>query len=86
MGRKRTKPLKFQFELNEIIYYIGGLREGYHNEPAKVLRRSTPKGNISYKLEFLKDGKVTIIQERFLRKLEEMELEKEVEKEEIKAE
>jgi len=83
LGRKRIHPKKFLFDINEILYYKGGLREGYHNELAKVLRRSTPKGNISYKIEFLKDGKVTIIQERFLGKVEELERELEKEKDNV---
>ena len=81
MGRKRIHPKKFLYDVNDILYYKGGFYEGLHHELVKVLRRSTPKGNISYRVEFLKDGRVVTIAERFLgferdlevKKVEEME-------------
>lgn len=66
MGRKRIHPKKFLYDVNDIVYYKGGFYEGYHNELAKVLKRSTPNGSISYKIEFLKDGRILRIAERFL--------------------
>lgn len=86
MGRKRIHPKKFLYDATDILYYKGGFYDGYHNELVRVLRRSTPKGKISYKVEFLKDGRVVTIEERFLgfeRDLGVMNLEGKIEVEEI---
>lgn len=60
MGRKKTKPEKpkaFEFNIGDVVYYIGGMYEKYENEEVEIIGRSKSKKFYQwYRIKILVDG------------------------------